>query len=127
MVSSHSRLNLTGFTTWWVDGPRAKEGATSKRNCAPDQCLGERESQRGRTIRVAAGGSGDVSCTGEHHMTLDSVQPFLLRCLVINYGILLLWFLAFWFGHDWMFRLYSRWFQLSKERFDSIHYASMAG
>jgi hypothetical protein len=60
-------------------------------------------------------------------MTLDSVQPFLLRCLVINYGILLLWFLAFWFGHDWMFRLYSRWFQLSKERFDSIHYASMAG
>jgi hypothetical protein len=60
-------------------------------------------------------------------MTLDSVQPFLLRCLVINYGILLLWFLAFWFGHDWMFRLHSRWFQLSKERFDGIHYASMAG
>jgi len=59
-------------------------------------------------------------------MTLDSVQPFLLRCLVINYGILLLWFLAFWFGHDWMFRLHSRWFQMSKERFDSIHYAAMA-
>ena len=59
-------------------------------------------------------------------MTLDSVQPFLLRCLVINYGILLLWFLAFWFGHDWMFKLHSRWFQMSRERFDSIHYVCMA-
>ena len=59
-------------------------------------------------------------------MTLESTQAFLLWCLVINYGILLLWFLVFWFGHDWMFRLHSRWFKLPKERFDSIHYASMA-
>jgi hypothetical protein len=59
-------------------------------------------------------------------MTIESAQAFLLWCLVINYGILLLWFLVFWFGHDWIFRLHSRWFHLSKERFDSIHYASMA-
>jgi hypothetical protein len=59
-------------------------------------------------------------------MTIESAQAFLLWCLVTNYGILLLWFLVFWFGHDWMFRLHSRWFYLSKERFDSIHYASMA-
>ena len=59
-------------------------------------------------------------------MTIESALAFLLWCLVINYGILLLWFLVFWFGHDWMFRLHSRWFHLSKERFDSIHYASMA-
>jgi len=43
-------------------------------------------------------------------MTIESAQAFLLWCLVINYGILLLWFLVFWFGHDWMFRLHSRWF-----------------
>lgn len=59
-------------------------------------------------------------------MTIESAQAFLLWCLVINYGILLLWFLVFWFGHDWMLRLHSRWFHLSEERFDSIHYASMA-
>ena len=59
-------------------------------------------------------------------MTVVSAQAFLLLCLVINYGILLLWFLVFWFGHDWMYRLHSRWFHLSNERFDSIHYASMA-
>lgn len=60
-------------------------------------------------------------------MTLEAAQGLLLWCLVVNYGILLLWFLLFWFGHDWMFRLHSRWFQISKERFDSVHYASMAG
>lgn len=59
-------------------------------------------------------------------MTLESALDFLLWCLVINYGILLLWFLAFWFGHDWMFRVHSRWFHMSRERFDSIHYAAMA-
>ena len=59
-------------------------------------------------------------------MSVESSQGFLLWCVVVNYGILLLWFLVFWFGHDWMFRLHSRWFQMAKERFDSIHYASMA-
>ena len=59
-------------------------------------------------------------------MSLEAAQDFLLWCLVLNYGILLLWFLVFWLGHDWMFKLHSRWFDISKERFDSIHYASMA-
>ena len=59
-------------------------------------------------------------------MTIETAQGILLWCLVVNYGILLVWFLAFWFGHDWMFRLHGRWFALSRERFDSIHYASMA-
>jgi len=60
-------------------------------------------------------------------MTAAAAQAFLLCCLAINYAILLLWFLVFWFGHDWLFRLHSRWFHLPVERFDSIHYASMAG
>jgi hypothetical protein len=59
-------------------------------------------------------------------MIIESAQVCLLWCLVINYGILFLWFFVFWFGYDWMFRLHSRWFHLSQERFDSIHYASMA-
>jgi hypothetical protein len=59
-------------------------------------------------------------------MTVESAQSFLLWCLFINYGILLLWFLVFWLGHDWMFRLHGRWFRMSNERFDAIHYAGMA-
>jgi len=33
---------------------------------------------------------------------------------------------VFVFAHDWMSRLHGRWFRLSPERFDSIHYAGMA-
>ena len=47
-------------------------------------------------------------------------------CAVVNYGILLVWFLVFVAAHDWMYRLHGRWFRLSPERFDSIHYAGMA-
>ena len=59
-------------------------------------------------------------------MSVGSVRSFLLWCLVLNYGILLWWFLAFRFGHSWLFKLHSRWFHLSEERFDSIHYLGMA-
>ena len=27
-----------------------------------------------------------------------------------NYAVLLIWFLVFMFGHDWMFAVLSRWF-----------------
>jgi hypothetical protein len=59
-------------------------------------------------------------------MNMEFVREFLLWCLLINYGVLLCWFAAFWLGHSWMFKLHSRWFHLSEERFDSIHYLGMA-
>ena len=59
-------------------------------------------------------------------MSLEIAKTFLLWCLAINYAVLLLWFLAFRFAHDWMFRLHSRWFRLSRESFDAVHYQSMA-
>ena len=59
-------------------------------------------------------------------MNIETAKAFLLWCLVINYGILILWFLAFCFAHIWMLRLHGRWFHLSEERFDSVHYAGMA-
>lgn len=59
-------------------------------------------------------------------MNVPFVSEFLLWCLVINYIILLGWFAAFVFAHGWMFGLHSRWFRLSEDRFDSIHYTGMA-
>lgn len=59
-------------------------------------------------------------------MDIDTAREFLLWCLAINYGLLLLWMLAFVLGHDWMFRLHGRWFRLSREQFDLVHYAGMA-
>jgi len=50
----------------------------------------------------------------------------LLWCLGINYGVLLVWFGVFVSAHDWMYRLHTRWFKLSVETFDALHYAGLA-
>lgn len=59
-------------------------------------------------------------------MSIETVRRFLLWCLGINYGILLLWFLAFSLVHDSLYRLHARWFRISMEQFDSAHYVAMA-
>ena len=59
-------------------------------------------------------------------MTVEATRNFLLWCTAINYGILLVWFLVFTLGHDWMLRLHGKWFRLSSDHFDAIHYAGMA-
>jgi Family of unknown function (DUF6868) len=47
-------------------------------------------------------------------MSIDALRKTLLWCAVINYGILLVWFLFFIFGHDWIYLLHSRWFHPSQ-------------
>ena len=59
-------------------------------------------------------------------MTIAVTRNFLLWCTVINYGVLLVWFLVFVFAHDWMLRIYGRWFRLSRDQFDALHYAGMS-
>ncbi|HEX9741290.1 MAG TPA: hypothetical protein VGA17_00700 [Nitrospiraceae bacterium] len=59
-------------------------------------------------------------------MSIEIVREVFLWCTVINYGLVLVWFLIFALGHDWMHRVHGRWFRLSAERFDAIHYAGIA-
>ena len=59
-------------------------------------------------------------------MSLEFVRSFLLWCTIINYGILLVWFLFFMFAHDFMYRMHGRWFRLSPGQFDVLHYGAMA-
>ncbi|MCP4252777.1 MAG: hypothetical protein GY775_05110 [Candidatus Scalindua sp.] len=59
-------------------------------------------------------------------MTIDLVREALLWCFIINIGILLWWFLFFTLAHDWVYRFHGRWFKLSVEKFDTIHYTGMA-
>jgi len=62
----------------------------------------------------------------EETMTIEVTRRFLLWCTVINYGVLLVWFLAFVFAHDLIQRIHTRWFQLSRDQFDALHYAGMS-
>jgi hypothetical protein len=59
-------------------------------------------------------------------MSGETLRDALLWCTVINYGVLLVWFLVFIQAHDWMYRLQSRLFHLSVEQFDTVHYGGMA-
>jgi hypothetical protein len=59
-------------------------------------------------------------------MSIETIREVLLWCTVINYGVLLVWFLFILSARDWIHRLHGRWFRLSAERFDAIHYAGMA-
>jgi len=60
-------------------------------------------------------------------MTEQMILDFLGWSLVLNFGFLAFWFLFFMLAHDWMYRYHSKWFKLSVEKFDAIHYAGMAG
>ncbi|MCB0930601.1 MAG: hypothetical protein KDB71_01710 [Mycobacterium sp.] len=59
-------------------------------------------------------------------ITLAGLREILIWSLVVNWVILLIWFAAFKLAHDWMYRLHSRWFRLSRETFDALHYGGMA-
>ena len=58
-------------------------------------------------------------------MAIELIQEVLGWCLLINVALLLIWFLFIVFAHDWMFRIHTRWFKLSSEKFDAIHYAGI--
>ena len=59
-------------------------------------------------------------------MTIEITRDFLGWCSIINMGLLLWWFMFFTLVHDLVYRIHGRWFKLSVERFDAIHYAGMA-
>jgi hypothetical protein len=59
-------------------------------------------------------------------MNLVELRHMLGWCAVINYLILVLWFLVFTLARDPLYRLHSKWFRLSEERFDALNYAGMS-
>ena len=59
-------------------------------------------------------------------MEISTIRAFLGWCSVINIGLLIWWVAFLIFAHDWVYRVHSKWFKLSVEQFDSIHYAGIA-
>lgn len=58
-------------------------------------------------------------------MDSATLQTFLGWCALINTGLLLGWWFFIWFAHDFVFRTHTRWFPMSRERFDAIHYTGI--
>lgn len=59
-------------------------------------------------------------------MDLTLARSVFLWSTLLHYGILLLWFLIFVLAHDRLRNFHGRWFRLSDEQFDGLHYAGMA-
>ncbi len=59
-------------------------------------------------------------------MTVDILRGVLGWCTVINMGMLIWWVLFLTFAHDFVYRMHSKWFKISMETFDTIHYAGIA-
>ena len=59
-------------------------------------------------------------------MQIGELQTFLLWCAGINYAILLVWFAVFVLAHDWLYRMHTQWFALSREAFDALNYGGVA-
>jgi hypothetical protein len=59
-------------------------------------------------------------------MPLETIRATLAWCLVFNLGLLIAWWLLFALAHDWVYQVHGKWFNLTKDRFNTIHYAGMA-
>ena len=58
-------------------------------------------------------------------ITIENLRSFLGWCTILNMGMLVVWSLAFVFARDLVFKVHTRWFRISEERFDEIHYTLM--
>jgi hypothetical protein len=58
-------------------------------------------------------------------MNIQMARDAFLWCSIINYGLLLVWFLLLVLPHEWLYRLWGKWFRLSPEQFDAINFAGI--
>jgi hypothetical protein len=58
-------------------------------------------------------------------MTIELIRDTLAWCAVINIGLLLWWYVFITFAHDWTYRWHTKWFKMSVDTFDAIHYGGM--
>lgn len=59
-------------------------------------------------------------------MSIATLKLVLLWSLAFNYGVLLLWFVLIWLGHDMFYRINARFFRISVQTFDSVNYGGIA-
>ncbi len=58
--------------------------------------------------------------------TLETVRAMLAWTLSFNIVALFAWFAMFALAHDWIYTIHTKWFKLSVEQFDALHYGGMA-
>jgi hypothetical protein len=55
-------------------------------------------------------------------MITTELVSFFAWCTLINYTVLLIWFVVFSLGHDWLHLMHGKWFDLDQQQFDLANY-----
>ena len=58
-------------------------------------------------------------------MSQDTLLLFLGWSTVLHYGLLALWFIMFMLARSFIYKLHSRWFPMSENQFNVIHYSGI--
>ncbi len=56
---------------------------------------------------------------------MDPLLDFLFWSAVINLGLLLISFLAFTLGRDFVYKFHGKWYDIKKDEFNAIIYSGM--
>lgn len=58
-------------------------------------------------------------------MSVETLRGVLLWCTILNLGVLLVWGLVATFAAAPLYRLWGRWFRMSREAFDAINFCGI--
>ena len=59
-------------------------------------------------------------------MSIETLTDFFFWCSAINIGLLSWWGLIIIFARDKVYQYHRKWFKLSENQFDNIHYIGIA-
>lgn len=58
-------------------------------------------------------------------MTFETIRNIFAWSLTINLALIILWFILVSVASDWIYKMHSKCFKLSRESFYSIHYGGI--
>ena len=59
-------------------------------------------------------------------MTIDTIQAVLGWSTLINFSLLIWWAFFILLAPDWTYKMHSKFFSISKDTFNTVHYSGMA-
>ena len=62
----------------------------------------------------------------DQDILLNRLAGIFLRCFLLSYALLLLWFVFYLLAGNWAYSIHAGWFELSKRDFALVNYWGMA-
>ncbi|MBI9020444.1 MAG: hypothetical protein JEZ10_04225 [Verrucomicrobia bacterium] len=56
-------------------------------------------------------------------MTVQTLREFFMWCSIINFSLLMITFAMCAFAADWIYKMHSKWFSISRVAFNTILYS----